>query len=366
MAIDKNFLIKVEGNKATTYVPMKDGKPIQQSGVTIGAGVDLGAQTEKGLRDMGVKASTIAALKPFFGKKKDEAVEALDTNGPVTLDDKDLEDLNTKILNKHKKDVKNWYNKNNTVGNEWDDLTDRQQTVALSVEYNHGKGSLTSHKFFKDYIVAGRWDKAAEELRNYYSSPSNALHSRRIKELQYLVGATVDGIAERSDGKISETDAKLVEYKNNYNNQQYMTPDGTGDMYPVITPMTYIDNLQLWFDEIKKSLPAGLQPPSMDDLQPSSRSQEPSPEATAPTTPSEKWSPQEEALFEELLGGTSEEETEEEAVAEEESDETSETLWTPMEQQLMDDVLGTTEDEEPVYVEEGDSYGDKDPIYGIF
>src|SRR5690554_2494257 len=192
MAIDWGFLGEVEGSAINrAYIPMKDGKPIQQSGVTVGTGVDLGAQTEDNLKKIGVSPALIKKLKPYLRKKKDKAVEALEEFGDLQLDDTEVQELDNAVKQSHLKFVRNWFNKNNKKGMDWSDLTDRQQTVVLSVQYNHGLKALKEYDF-GEQVANNEWDKVAENLQNFYQSPDNELHSRRIKELQYLVGANVD------------------------------------------------------------------------------------------------------------------------------------------------------------------------------
>lgn len=111
-AIDGSFVSAEEGGSyLSPYVPWgqingkckTDGEPTltngNSSGVTIGTGVDLGAQKDpdaylKRLEKAGVSQSTRDTLKPLLGKKKAAACEALRTakaNGPIVLPQSDVE-----------------------------------------------------------------------------------------------------------------------------------------------------------------------------------------------------------------------------------------------------------------------------------
>jgi len=158
MAIDWNFMEEVEGNLSTAYIPRQNGEIIQNSGVTIGMGVDLGQQSEQGLKDIGVKPQTIKLLKPYLGKSKQEAADALEESGVLSLGSASLLDLNKKIKQRYLKEIKNWYKKNNTVEQDWSDLSDKEQSVVLSVYYNAG-GEKANPKFF-GAIKRDEWDKA--------------------------------------------------------------------------------------------------------------------------------------------------------------------------------------------------------------
>ena len=48
--------------------------PTSGSGVTIATGVDLGQQTESGLRRMGIAEGTIRKFRPYFGLTGSRAV----------------------------------------------------------------------------------------------------------------------------------------------------------------------------------------------------------------------------------------------------------------------------------------------------
>ena len=75
--INGGFIRAREGFTADGYVPMgSDGNVQGQSGVTVGNGVDLGAQSAEKLRALGVDENTIKVLSPYFGKKRQDAVDA--------------------------------------------------------------------------------------------------------------------------------------------------------------------------------------------------------------------------------------------------------------------------------------------------
>lgn len=234
MAIDWAFLQKVEGKENTTYVPMSNGKVIQNSGVTVGTGVDLGQQSASRFRKLGVPEEIINKLSPFFGKHKENAVKALEKNGKVTLSDEEVFAIDEALKKETLRETKRWYNKTNTMDQDWSDLNDRQQTVILSVRYNHGP---TGAPNFYRQVSSGDWSAAIDNLRNFYSSKDNQLWSRRVKEAQYLAGLPlkeVDGI----DGPMTE---KAVEkFKNTVG---VSSPDQVRPEQPQIGSVGYLDNI---------------------------------------------------------------------------------------------------------------------------
>lgn len=359
MAIDWNFLGEVEGSAINrAYVPMKDGKPIQSSGVTVGTGVDLGAQSEDKLKRLGVSSSLIKKLKPFLGPKirKDAAVKALEDAGGLTLSDAEVQELDRAIKQDHLKFVRNWFNRNNTKGMDWSDLTDKQQTVVLSVEYNHGPAALKKYNFGTQ-VANNEWDKVADNLRNFYSSESNELHSRRIKELQYLVGTDVDGIAGKNtdrmleDFKTSFQGGDSVDFMGNATPAQHHRPAPAVEQPEKVStdfPQQFMSLLQ---DAVKasQSQPQGGLQPVTEDVKQELREAEEKPQFTEA----------EEALINSAVetpeGGTV-------GGVRPDSD------FTEAELNLINSAVGTVETEEPVYAEtpEGEADDSRDPIYGIF
>lgn len=253
MAIDWTFLQEVEGKENTAYVPMQDGKAIQNSGVTIGTGVDLGQQSKARFEKLGVSQEIIAKLDPFFGKTQDKALKALDSAGDVTLSDEEVFAVDQALKKETLRETKSWYNKNNTIGQDWADLSDRQQTVVLSVRYNHGpKGAPNFYK----QVASGQWSDAIDNLRKFYPSVDNELHGRRLKEAQYLAGLP----KEERDGVDGPTTAKAIEtFKNTVG---VSTPDQVRPEQPQIGSTAYLDNLMQTLKSNLDSSQRGSQTPS--------------------------------------------------------------------------------------------------------
>ncbi len=259
MAIDWTFLEKVEGKENTTYIPMEDGEVIQNSGVTVGTGVDLGAQSRAKFEKLGISEDIIKKLEPFFKKSKDKAVKALEENGVVTLSDEEVFEIDKALKKNTLQSVKKWYNKDNTLGQDWSDLSDRQQTVVLSVFYNHGMDGAPN---FKEQVETGKWSDAIENLRKFYKTTDNQLHSRRVKEAQYLAGLPpeqIDGI----DGDI--TAAAVEEFKNTVG---VSTPDEVRPEQPQIGSMSYLDNIMAMIQSRSETPQRASKAPSRERMRP--------------------------------------------------------------------------------------------------
>jgi len=73
--IDYGFLSAREGGSRTIgYVPAASAS---RSGVTIATGFDLGQRGEDDLARLGLPSALIAKLKPYLGKRSQDAVDAL-------------------------------------------------------------------------------------------------------------------------------------------------------------------------------------------------------------------------------------------------------------------------------------------------
>ena len=71
--VDWGFIGRMEGgSQRKGYVPKKDGKVMDKSGVTIATGWDVGQMSEEELSSSGLSKSIINKMKPYlwFQKKK--------------------------------------------------------------------------------------------------------------------------------------------------------------------------------------------------------------------------------------------------------------------------------------------------------
>ncbi len=102
--INGDFIRHREGFTTSGYVPKKDGDVQGQSGVTVGNGVDLGAQSAEKLRALGVDEDTIKTLSPYFGKKKQDAIDALKAQ-PLSLSQQQAIDPSNRLLKSSAEEV---------------------------------------------------------------------------------------------------------------------------------------------------------------------------------------------------------------------------------------------------------------------
>lgn len=211
---DESFLEDSEGALVTKgYVPKysrdvkdKNGKVIHKkgdvigaSGVTISTGVDLGQQSKSGTRSLVDKYVTdkgnpdnvdvdalMTKLDPYFGQKKQDAVDAL-TKTPLTVTDAEASLLAKAFGYSTQTSVASTFDKKNTKGMIFEKLPEEAQTVIIDFAYQYGlsttKGSIRQK--FWDYVLAGDW----KDLATWLKSEPDQYKSRRKREGDRLQAA---------------------------------------------------------------------------------------------------------------------------------------------------------------------------------
>ena len=173
--IDFDFIGQQEGVKSSMYVPKKNGQVLDDSGPTIGIGLDLGQRNVSDLK--GLSPELIEKLSPYTGMKGSEA-DSFVENNPLTLTSDELTEVNawTKKTETDKL-LKRWAEDSDIA---WSDLTPQQATVVASVSYQYG---ASAPKFWS-HVTSGDWDAAEAELRDF----GDEYKSRRLREARYLAG----------------------------------------------------------------------------------------------------------------------------------------------------------------------------------
>jgi len=152
--------LKTEG-----YIPTVGNKgkvAVARSGVTIGQGVDLGAHTADSLKKMGYPESLINKFMPYFGLRKQAALNALNknkkNNNPLTLTTEEAE-LATELMIKHK--IKEY----NKIGKykKFRNLEDQRLNALLIAE--HYGGRLSNYNIFRDTLLKGNYTNLKEAYK---------------------------------------------------------------------------------------------------------------------------------------------------------------------------------------------------------
>jgi GH24 family phage-related lysozyme (muramidase) len=180
LAIDLEFLKREEGNEYSGYlVEDNEGKIIGKSGVTIGVGVDLGQQSEQGLKELGISPDTVRKLKPYLGLKGEKARKALERI-PLNFEGAEgksiVDTISATVINDNTEKLITKFNKKSTVP--FTDLSPQQQTVVYSITHQYGREGAPS---FLAKAQAGNWEGVREELRDF-GDPKNVPRLGRTDE----------------------------------------------------------------------------------------------------------------------------------------------------------------------------------------
>ena len=162
--INGSFIRAREGFTTDGYVPKdKDGNVLEGSGVTVGNGVDLGAQSAEKLRALGVDEDTIKALSPYFGKKRQAAVDALKAQ-PLSLSQQQTTDLSNRFLKSSAEEIATRFNKSQNF-TRFADLPGNTKTMLVDIYHQYGP-QLFGYRFWKQ-VTTGDWQGAHNNLMNF-------------------------------------------------------------------------------------------------------------------------------------------------------------------------------------------------------
>ncbi|MFN7854172.1 MAG: pesticin C-terminus-like muramidase, partial [Dolichospermum sp.] len=182
--------------KTEGYVPKdKDGKAIENSGVTVGTGIDLGQTNEAGIDALNIPQELKDKLKPYTGKTKQDAIDYLKDH-PLTLSKEEVASLDNVVINKVTDNLIKKYNADSKIP--FNELPSEAQTVIYSVEHQYGNAKTKTPNFWKQ-VTEQRWDDAVKNLENF----GDKYPTRRNKEadlLQNVINANAGKPGGTSNG----------------------------------------------------------------------------------------------------------------------------------------------------------------------
>ena len=187
--IDFSFIIEHEGNRNDAYVPKGlDGTPDPGSGVTIGAGCDIGHQSIAGLRSMvanyGLDPVVEKKLEPYVGQIG-AAGDAYAKATGTFLSDQQKDNVNTAFRRAFSAEVEVKYDLGQTIqqGLNFSDLPSNTKTAIFDVYWQYGGPKTLSYNFWKQ-VTSGDWNGALSNLQNF-GDPAHA--SRRLDDANLLL-----------------------------------------------------------------------------------------------------------------------------------------------------------------------------------
>ena len=168
--IYEKFLNCHEGFTVCGYVPLNTttGEVLGHSGVTIGAGVDLGSKSRASFPS--VSSTLVDKLETYFGLKRNLAACAA-IERPLRLTQAEAQTLTTVI--KDKKVMEAWKKYDSEKDENalaFASLPRGIRTAIVSVWYQFG--SPPAFPKFWNFVKKNDWENAINELRDFYTKPN--------------------------------------------------------------------------------------------------------------------------------------------------------------------------------------------------
>ena len=175
--IDNAFTDSVEGGQQLdAYVPTNNGVVIDQSGVTVATGVDLGGQTTESLAALGVDQALVTTLTPYLHLTGQDALNAVQNN-PLHITEAQADALDNTVRSNILNTVVNSYNNSSDYADFYQ-LPGGVQTAIASVAYQYGPGLATATPNFWTQVTTGHWQDAVTNLNDF----GDAYDTRRDRE----------------------------------------------------------------------------------------------------------------------------------------------------------------------------------------
>lgn len=195
--IDLDFLRREENGpsalpKTYGYVPPKG-----VSGVTIATGLDLGQQSLTSLSDMGIPNNLVTKLKPYIGKKRKSAVNAL-LNKPLSISDAEAALIEQRSVDYYINLTKNQFkNISSSVnGQSFESLPKPVRTALVSTLFQTGNITRGNSKLAATAAAKGDYKQAA----HYYDvwAKYSEYKGRRSREADLFRNAISNKILDEN------------------------------------------------------------------------------------------------------------------------------------------------------------------------
>ena len=186
--IDWTFISEREGGcKLDGYVP---AAAESKSGVTVATGVDLGARSEADIESLTIDAELKKKLKPYAGKQKTDAQDALKAT-PLKLTDTEAKSLDEAVKKPLIDALVEDYDKAVDAANKdgckrvhFKQLPANVQTAVASTSFQYGSLSTATPNYWKQ-VTEQRWQDASDNLKKF----GDAYPTRRKLEAGLIDGS---------------------------------------------------------------------------------------------------------------------------------------------------------------------------------
>jgi len=164
--VDWEFIGLSEGDGKKAHVPKdKKGRPIENSGVTVAHGLDLGAQDARELEIYGLSPDMIERFTPYLGVRGEQAVSLLNTS-PLTVTAAEQRDIDEKVRARAHRETAANFDKSATGGVKFEHLPEEAKTVLVDLWFQYPHPAKSIPKFW-GHATSGRWQDAYDELNDF-------------------------------------------------------------------------------------------------------------------------------------------------------------------------------------------------------
>lgn len=186
--IDWEFIAKREGAKIKKgYIPKRDGKILERSGVTIGTGVDLGQKDPQEKFFRLLPKDLRAKLRPYANKRKETAEKYLKDN-PLVLNDNEINLIDSVEKQIQTERLARRWRK--ATGTDFSTLPMGLATPLASVSFQYGTAPAN--------IWAAAIKEEIPELRDAFAKQTEYKPRRKL-EIDYLNKAVEEGLYPEID-----------------------------------------------------------------------------------------------------------------------------------------------------------------------
>jgi hypothetical protein len=185
--VDWSFIEEREGMMLQGYVPVVNGCPDANSGVTIAVGFDLGGRTAASLAALGLPCDIVTLLAPYVGLRGQAAQSFLNAN-PVSITQSQADAIDAPAFNHYYASVAANYDAA-TPPALFETLQQGAQTAVVSVAYQYGTNLAAATPHFWRQVTQGEWQAAYNNLMNF----GDAFPSRRHLEAALILAAIDSG-----------------------------------------------------------------------------------------------------------------------------------------------------------------------------
>jgi GH24 family phage-related lysozyme (muramidase) len=257
--IDLDFMTDVEGRSSLIGVvpQQRDGTVIDNSGVRIGKGIDLGKFTKSRLESLRLPKELSKKLMPFIGLKNKEAVKKInqsreDEDVALELTAEEAENLQNKVNLMYYREARDHFKQR--TGKDFEALSPEIKTALFSLYYNTENIGPKTAK----YAAEGEVDKLINELENYYEKPekkAQGILNRRKREAKYLKASMGMDTATSEEKTIQNLGTSEITPEEL---ESYKASEGYAHMHKNTTDIKGLKNTNLANRRIKGTSQYGL------------------------------------------------------------------------------------------------------------